>query len=109
VARRQAGQLRDLDRFSRDVAHGSLPLYTFLEPRHYDLGHQATSQHPPLSVSAGEELIASVYDALLGNFPLFQQTLLLIVYDEDEASTITSCRPGIPDGTKAGPACRMPW
>jgi len=73
---------RPFERFARDVRAGSLPTYTFIEPRHFDLLGSGTSQHPPHSVSAGERLIASVYDALLSNFALFEKTLFLIVYDE---------------------------
>lgn len=73
-------QFRAFSRFDDDVRAGSLPSYTFIEPRHY--GANASSQHPPESMAEGERLVAKIYDALLSNFALFEKTLLLIVYDE---------------------------
>jgi phospholipase C len=73
-------QFRPIGQLDDDVKKGSLPTYTFIEPRHF--GADASSQHPPESMRNGERLIARVYDALLQNFDLFQKTLFLIVYDE---------------------------
>lgn len=93
---------RDFSRFRRDVERGSLPSYSFIEPRHFALHEsERTSQHPPQPVSAGERLIASVYDALLSNFELFSQTLLLILYDEHGGFVDHVIPPGHP-GWDAG-------
>jgi len=70
--------------FKSDCAHGDLPAYTFIEPRYDDdvqNGRYANSQHPDFPVDEGEGLIADVYSAIR-NSPLWQTTLLLIVYDE---------------------------
>jgi len=70
--------------FKNDCAKGDLPAYTFIEPRYDDdvqNGVYANSQHPDFPVDEGETLIAEVYSALR-NSPLWQTTLLLIVYDE---------------------------
>jgi phospholipase C len=93
---------RAFHRFRDDVEAGSLPSYTFIEPRHFGLFEHGNSQHPPQRVSAGERLIASVYDTLLSNFELFQQTLLLIVYDEHGGFFDHVVPPGHP-GWDAGP------
>jgi phospholipase C len=81
-----------MERFYEDVAHGSLPRYSFIEPR---LFFNHNDQHPPFtllgrtphsSVLAGELLIHEVYDAIrrsdsaLGNN--WRNTLLVITYDE---------------------------
>src|SRR5436305_12221662 len=42
----------------------------------------ANSQHAPEDVRFGEHLIADVYDALAANAALFQETALIITYDE---------------------------
>jgi phospholipase C len=70
--------------FADDCANGDLPAYTFIEPSYDDsftAGTFATSQHPDFPMDEGEGLIADVYNALTGS-PDWQDTLLLIVYDE---------------------------
>ncbi len=58
--------------------------YTFIEPNYgavastYDGG---SSQHPLDGVARGEALIATVYESLR-NSPLWEQSLLIITYDE---------------------------
>src|SRR5207248_4531366 len=81
-----------MERFHEDVAGGSLPRYSFIEPR---LFFNHNDQHPPFtlfgrtphsSVLAGEVLINEVYDAIRrsdsahGNN--WRNTLLVITYDE---------------------------
>ncbi len=65
----------------------TLPMYSFVEPCHQ--GPAANSQHPgnneeygSQDFERGEGLIASIYDALVGNADLFERTVLLITYDE---------------------------
>jgi phospholipase C len=59
-----------MDCFWRDVASGSLPHYTFIEPR---MLLDENDMHPPFrlgkwvapsTVSAGERLLADVYNAI---------------------------------------------
>jgi phospholipase C len=69
------GHFRD---FQNRAAAGTLPAYTFLEP---DFGASGNSQHPNYDVAAGEKLIQNVYYALR-NGPGWNDTLLLITYDE---------------------------
>jgi phospholipase C len=64
--------------FQAAAAMGSLGAYTFLEPR---WGSSGNSQHPNFDVSLGEQLIYDVYYALR-NGPAWNQTLLVITYDE---------------------------
>jgi phospholipase C len=72
------GHFRD---FQNRAAEGTLPAYTFLEP---DFGSGGNSQHPNYDVSAGEKLIHDVYYALRDG-PGWNDTLLLITYDEHDA------------------------
>jgi phospholipase C len=64
--------------FTAAAQAGSLPAYTFLEP---SWGATGNSQHPNYDVAAGEQLIYDVYYALQSG-PAWNQTLLIITYDE---------------------------
>jgi phospholipase C len=64
--------------FQSDAGAGTLPQYSFLEPR---WGSTGNSQHPNYDVSLGEKLIQDVYNAVR-NGPGWNQTLLFITYDE---------------------------
>jgi phospholipase C len=70
--------------FAADAANGTLPTYSFIEPRYFTstlLNKIPNDEHPPHNVAYGEELIASVYNAVRGG-PGWKQTLLVITYDE---------------------------
>jgi phospholipase C len=69
------GHFRD---FQERAAAGTLPAYTFLEP---DFSAAGNSQHPNYDVARGEQLMHDVYYALR-NGPAWNDTLLLITYDE---------------------------
>jgi phospholipase C len=69
------GQFAD---FQTAAAKGTLASYTFLEP---SWGSSGNSQHPNYDVALGEQLIHDVYVALR-NSPVWDQTLLIITYDE---------------------------
>ena len=64
--------------FQAAAAGGSLPPYVFLEP---SWGSSGNSQHPNYDVALGEQLIHDVYYAVR-NSPAWDQTLLIVVYDE---------------------------
>ncbi len=64
--------------FQKAAAQGSLPPYTFLEPSWESTGN---SQHPNYNVALGEQLIHDVYYALRSG-PAWNQTLLIVTYDE---------------------------
>jgi phospholipase C len=64
--------------FQKAAANGTLAAYTFLEPSWDAAGN---SQHPNYDVALGEQLIHDVYYALR-NGPNWNQTLLIITYDE---------------------------
>jgi phospholipase C len=64
--------------FQAAAAARSLPPFTFLEPSWSYLGN---SQHPNYDVAPGEAFIFDVYQALR-NGPGWNQTLLIVTYDE---------------------------
>lgn len=64
--------------FADAAARGVLPEYCFIEPRYLVVPND---QHPDHDVHRGENLIADVYEALR-NSPVWNETLLIVVYDE---------------------------
>jgi phospholipase C len=64
--------------FQTAAQAGQLPSYTFLEPSWSSSGN---SQHPNYDVSLGEQLLMAVYEALRSG-PAWNQTLLIVTYDE---------------------------
>jgi phospholipase C len=68
-----------IEEFYKAAAAGTLPTYAFLEPQIHAPG--ANDQHPPQDVRWGDRLIADVYRALASS-PQWEQTLLVITYDE---------------------------
>src|SRR5271156_3456220 len=69
------GLFRD---FQAAAAAGAPGGFTFFEP---SLGSSGNSQHPNYDVALGEQLIHDVYYALR-NGPAWNQTLLIVTYDE---------------------------
>jgi len=76
-------RFRHFNEFARDAAAGTLPCYSFLEPRYFpDAGlGMPNDHHPPHDIVFGEQLIATVYNAVRDS-PLWESTLLVITYDE---------------------------
>ncbi len=73
------------NRFLDDCEKGTLPAYSFVEPR-FNADNSgdalpANDQHPDHDVQEGETLILDVYNAVRKS-PLWESTILLIVYDE---------------------------
>jgi phospholipase C len=73
-----------IQRFFDDAAAGSLPAYSFVEPAFFNstlLGLIANDMHPSHDVRFGDQLVASVYNALRAG-PSWSDTALLVVWDE---------------------------
>jgi phospholipase C len=71
------------ERWKTDVANGQLATYSFILPRFMNKTNApANSQHAPHDMRFGENLIADVYDALAANQALFNETVLIVTYDE---------------------------
>ncbi len=64
--------------FTAAAVAGTLPAFVFLEP---SWGAKGNSQHPNFNVALGEQLIHDTYYALR-NSPQWEQTLLIVTYDE---------------------------
>ena len=88
--------------FKSDCANALLPDYSFVEPNYSDHDNLlASDQHPDHNVIAGENFIGDVYNHVRQS-PLWESTLLLIVYDE-HGGTFDHVQPpqiqpdGVPD------------
>jgi phospholipase C len=71
------------DDFAEDVrttAEADFPAYCFIEPSYF--GESQNDQHPPHDVRRGDALLADVYNALKADPKLFNETLLVVLYDE---------------------------
>lgn len=70
--------------FTDDAADGTLPNYSFIEPRYFAsrmLNLTPNDAHPPHNVAYAEQLIAAVYNAVRAS-PAWERTLLVITFDE---------------------------
>lgn len=69
-------------KFKRDARNGKLPCLTVIEPRYFDLkGFPGNDDHPSHDVANGQKLVKEVYEALRAS-PQWNETLLVITYDE---------------------------
>jgi len=79
------GIYADMDDF-HSLAAGNpddFPEFSFIEPKYFSVfGSSQNDQHPPHDMALGDALIADVYNSLRGNEALWQQTLLVVLYDE---------------------------
>ncbi|XP_040379779.1 non-specific phospholipase C6-like [Oryza brachyantha] len=83
VANVARGTFRRYDAAFRDHARrGLLPALSVIEPRYFDLtGTPADDDHPAHDVGNGQRLVKEVYEALRAG-PQWNQTLLIVTYDE---------------------------
>jgi phospholipase C len=80
-------ELRDAfqDRFNRmgeffdDCREGTLPEYSFIEPRHF---LWPDNQHPTHGVIRGDQLLREVYRALAANPEIWSSVLFVVTHDE---------------------------
>lgn len=85
TAERAVGELTDeRNSFLDDVASGSLPAVSWIDPHFKDLkvlAPDSNDDHPPSDVRAGQDLALTIYHALSAA-PMWSKTLLIITYDE---------------------------
>ncbi len=75
---------RFFNAFLADAAAGTLPSYSFIEPRYFTdtvLNLIPNDMHPPHNIGFGDQLVAQVYNAVRAG-PRWKQTLLIVTYDE---------------------------
>lgn len=94
-------------KFKKHARDGKLPRLTVIEPRYFDLkGSPANDDHPSHDIANGQKLVKEVYETLRSS-PQWNETLLIITYDEhggffDHVTTPYVSVPN-PDGN-TGPA-----
>ena len=72
------------DSFLDDAAKGELRDVSWIDPNFIDLSvldPNSNDDHPPSDVKAGQALVLELYEAL-ANSPNWEDTVLVIVYDE---------------------------
>jgi phospholipase C len=70
--------------FLDDAANGTLPAVAWIDPNFNEMnvfGSPSNDDHPPSDVLDGQELVLRVYNALAKG-PRWEQTLLIVTYDE---------------------------
>jgi phospholipase C len=91
--------------FRTDVKNGALASYTFIEPRYFSFFEwKANDQHPPHDMKQGEYLLAELYETIR-NSPLWEKTLLVVLFDEHGGFYDQISPPGgvpNPDGQNSG-------
>ena len=99
------GFFHEFSTFLDDARAGTLPSYSFIEPRYYDGAEKANDEHPPHDMRLGDQLVARVYEAVRAS-PAWESTLLLVLSDEhgglyDHVPPPRATPPG--DGVSADP------
>lgn len=72
------------DSFLDDAAKGKLRDVSWIDPNFADLHvlhPNSNDDHPPADIKAGQTLVLEIYEALV-NSPNWEDTLLVVVYDE---------------------------
>ena len=108
-------KFRKNEQFGADMHTGTdVADYTFIEPDYGILSSfkSGDSQHPAGTLSAGERLISTVADAVISS-PLWESSLLIILYDEhggfyDQLPTPTGITPPGDDPCNATKAQNPP-
>lgn len=73
-----AGRILGFQQFQQQAADGTLPAYSFIEPRWLE---QPTDQLPPHDVCAGDRYVAAVWQAV-STGKNWDRTLLILTHDE---------------------------
>jgi phospholipase C len=75
-----------IDRFYERAANGTLPSFTYLEPKWgYGKGAffvQGNDYHPPTDVAPADRFLWRVYSALRSNETAWSKTLFVVLFDE---------------------------
>ena len=98
------------DSFLDDAATGNLRDVSWIGPNFIDLSVLETNSdddHPPSDVRAGQALVLEIYEALV-NSPSWEDTLLVVVYDEHGGFYDHVEPPKLEDGSGATYGVRVP-
>ena len=83
----------DVDDFTADVAHGTLPQVSWIiSPNSYD-------EHPPAPARLGEWYTRRILDTLTSNPDVWKSTVLFVMYDENDGFFDHVRPPSAPEGS----------
>lgn len=89
------------DSFLDDAAKGELRDVSWIDPNFIDLSvldPNSNDDHPPSDVKAGQALVLELYEAL-ANSPAWEDTVLVVVYDEHGGFYDHVAPPAVDDGS----------
>jgi phospholipase C len=81
----EGGRFRRFGKFAADWADNAAPMppVVFIEPEYTDGPHvDPNDDHPPTGMAKGQVFLADIYAALVANPQRWQNTLMLVTYDE---------------------------
>ena len=93
----------------RDLAMGTLPAVSFIEPNYLGDGGERVDEHPPGIPMQGERWVERIVRSLMAS-PLWSRSALFVVYDEhggfaDHVAPPAACEPdALPPRLSTGPA-----
>jgi len=101
-----SNHFRPFNNLAGDLMNSSpddLPQVIFVEPTYQDAPHLgfATDEHAPSGVSNGQEFLMQVYNAL-ANSPFWNNSLMIVDYDENGAFFDHVSTPMIPTASQTG-------
>jgi phospholipase C len=101
-----SNHFRPFNNLASDLMNSSpddLPQVIFVEPTYQDAPHLgfATDEHAPSGVSNGQEFLMQVYNALV-NSPFWDNSLMIVDYDENGAFFDHVTPPMIPTAAQTG-------
>jgi phospholipase C len=81
------GHIWNIKRFFSSVAASTVPSVSWIDPNltlqgTKGLADAGNDDHPPTDVRKGQNLVASIYNALVANPALWAKTLFVVTYDE---------------------------
>jgi len=93
----------DSSSFLEDAVTGNLAAVSWIDPNFYNLdlvGSPSNDDHPPADVFEGQELVYRIYNALASG-PKWEQTMLIVIYDEHGGFHDHVAPPAAPDDDPA--------
>ena len=105
------GRFKDYESFFADISQdpaGDDPQIIIVEPSYYSAPHigsdRPNDNHAPLAIGWGEEFLRRTYEAVIANKKRWEQTLLVVYYDENGGFNDHVPPPLIPYTTTGNPS-----
>ncbi len=97
IRRQTRAHYASIDDLHRDLAAGTLPAVSFVEPNYLGDGGERVDEHPPGIPMQGERWVERIVRSLMAS-PLWSRSALFVVYDEhggfaDHVAPPAACEP----------------